>query len=109
MLNVCLMSHINRSIFERVAFKCIYVDVFQTCPSSSVRDYLSRAELLSEKNKHIPLAEIMFVIGFLVIYFIEEVVDYASLKRPMAKDGVDKPANKDVETSVQPNENYVQR
>ena len=70
---------------------------------------MNRAELLSEKNKHIPLAEIMFVIGFLVIYFIEEVVDYACVKRPMAKDVVDKPTNKDVETSLQPNENYVQR
>ena len=70
---------------------------------------MNRSELLSENNKHIPLAEIMFLIGFLVIYFIEEVVDYACLKRPVAKDGVDKPANKDVETSLQPNENYVQR
>ena len=70
---------------------------------------MNRAELLSEKNKHIPLAEIMFVIGFLVIYFIEEVVDYACVKRPMVKDAVDKPAKKDVETSLQPNENYVQR
>ena len=70
---------------------------------------MNRAKILSEKNQHIPLAEIMFVIGFLVIYFIEEVVDYACVKRPVANDGIENPTDKYNESSRQPNENYVQR
>ena len=39
------------------------------------------SQILSENNKHIPLAEIMIMIGFFIIYFIEELVDYYWIRK----------------------------
>ena len=39
------------------------------------------SHILSENNKHVPLAEIMIMIGFFIIYFIEELVDYYWIRK----------------------------
>ena len=39
------------------------------------------SQILSENNKHVPLAEIMIMIGFFIIYFIEELVDYYWIRK----------------------------
>ena len=41
-----------------------------------VRENFEHAEILSEKYEHIPLGEIILMIGFFLIYFIEEFVHF---------------------------------
>ena len=41
-----------------------------------VRENFEHAGILSEKYEHIPLGEIILMIGFFLIYFIEEFVHF---------------------------------
>ena len=47
------------------------------------------SHILPEDSKNVPLAEIIFMIGFFIIYFIEEVVDYFFVFKPDTKDNVE--------------------
>ena len=39
-----------------------------------MRENFEHAKLLSEGQEHIPVAEILFMVGFFLVYFIEEFV-----------------------------------
>ena len=39
------------------------------------------SQILSENIKHVPLAEITIMIGFFIIYLIEELVDYYWIRK----------------------------
>ena len=46
------------------------------------------AQILSKDNSHLPIAEIMLLFGFFIIYFIEEVVDYLCVARTDATESL---------------------
>ena len=59
-----------------------------------VREFVKMADILSSDNAHLPLAEIMLMLGFFIIYFIEELVDYMCVENTDAPESLDvKPEN----------------
>ena len=53
-----------------------------------MRGFIEMSQILSENNKHVPLAEITIMIGFFIIYLIEELVDYYWIRK--SNDIIDK-------------------